>query len=64
MRLIRGRRSHPVDRALDIVTRQETQRIAAVDGECPRLGLCPFPLAGDIVLDLQRSDVLSCEQSV
>lgn len=52
MSLIRGRGGYPVNRALDVVSRQEAQGVAAVDGECAGLGLRPLPFTSDVILDL------------
>ena len=48
--------------ALDVVRRQQVERVARVDGERRVLGLHPLPLAGDGVPDLQRRDGLAEEE--
>lgn len=52
MSLIRRRGGYAVNGALDMVSRQEAQGIAAIDGEGARLGLRPFPFTSNVILDL------------
>lgn len=52
-----------VDRALDEAAGQESERVAGVHGERRVLRLDPLPLAGLVVLDLERRDRLAEEKS-
>ena len=49
--------------ALDVVRRQQVERVARVDGERRILGLHPLPLVRLVVLDLKRGNGLAEEQS-
>lgn len=62
MALILGRERNTVDRRLDVVARQETQRIARVDGQAAIERLGPLPLARLVVLDLQGGHGLAEQQ--
>lgn len=57
--LVLGRQRHAVDRRLDVVARQEAQRVARVDRQAAVQRLGPLPLARQVVLDLQRGDGLA-----
>lgn len=49
-------------RALDVVTRQETERVARVDRQRAVERLCPLPAACGVVFDLQRGYGLAEEE--
>ena len=51
-----------MNRALDVTGRQERKGITRIDRERAVLGLDPLPLAGGVVLDLERGDGLAEEQ--
>ena len=57
-----GVKTNPMDRRLDVTPRQETKRIAGVDGQASVEWLGPLPLARLMVLDLETCNRLSEEQ--
>lgn len=61
--LVLGRQRHAVHCALDVVARQEAERVACVDRERAIERLGPLPAARGVVLDLQRGDRLAEEES-
>lgn len=62
MLLVLGGRGDPVDRALDKAAGQERDRVAGVHGERRVLRLDPLPLAGLVVLYLERRYRLAEEE--
>lgn len=63
MALVCGREADSVDRGFDVASSQEAEGVAGIDGQASVEGFGPFPLAGAVILDLQRSDGLTEEQS-
>lgn len=51
-----------MDGRLDVASRQETERIAGVDGQAPIERLGPLPVARRVVLDLESRDRLAEQQ--
>lgn len=58
-----GTISYPMHCRLDVASRQKAESVAGVHGQAPIKGLCPLPLTGLVVLDLQSSHRLPEEQS-
>lgn len=61
--LVLGRDGNPMDGALDIVSGEQTESVASVDGKGRVLGFDPLPLAARVVLNLETSNGLTEEES-
>lgn len=62
MLLILRRHGDPMNRTLHIVSGQERESVAGVDGQRSVLRFSPFPFVSLVVADLERCDGLAEEQ--